>query len=274
MRTLYLNGERRITVRGDGPSLLIHERQRAGRRVPLRLIGQVIIRGNVTLESNVITLLAAHGVPVSFLTGRGEVTATALPLDADSILIRERVERLSMSAKGTARVMDWLRAGRMNGEYDLVQEFFPSHIRAICRNGLREEDYREIREELLLSIDSKGMIDVVSRVIGGLFHELMLKRICDLGLDPHRGFLCRHQNFAFAKDLCYVLGAERDRQLLQFFRGRRVGNLLEMERGRWVVNGEGMKNIVVRFENHKKRVLELVDVLLSDFFDILREAWL
>ncbi len=274
MRTLYLNGNSRITVRGDGPSLLINELQSADRRVPLRLIGQVIIRGNITIESNVITLLAEHGVPVSFLSSRGEVTATALTLDANSDLIRERVERLSRSDKGADKVNEWLRAGRRNAERTLVKDLMPSKIKVIYRNGLREEDYRDIIKDFLSPIDVKGEIDAVASILDGLFHELMLKSITDLGLDPHRGFLCRYQNFAFVKDLCYVLEAERDRQLLQFFMARSGKNLFEMEEGHWVVNGEGMKNIVVRFENHKKRVLSFVDVLLSDFFGILREAWI
>jgi CRISPR/Cas system-associated endonuclease Cas1 len=79
-RTLYLNeGSSKLTVTRDGPSVLIKSDEIADRRIPVRLIGRVIIIGSVRLDADIITLFAEHNVPVIFMTRNSEESVVAIP---------------------------------------------------------------------------------------------------------------------------------------------------------------------------------------------------
>ncbi|MFN3531862.1 MAG: CRISPR-associated endonuclease Cas1, partial [Candidatus Brocadia sp.] len=66
-RTLYLNENTTLNVIRDGPSIVVKEGKKSGRRVPARMIQRVIITGNIKLETSLITLFTQNNVPVTFL---------------------------------------------------------------------------------------------------------------------------------------------------------------------------------------------------------------
>ena len=273
-RTLYLNENNGITVKIDGPSLWIKERHRAGRRVPVRLIGQVIIAGNIKMESGIVTLLSERGVPVVFLSrGRG-VTTTALAVNSTYSATRNKVLRLARSEKGQLRVKEWLCSTRHNLRLSLLKKLFPAEAWKINEKGMKDKDIDRLLDSALSHVAEREKIAIITATLEGLFHECMLKRIMDFELDPHTGFIHLHQDFAFVKDLCYALEAERDYQLIQFFRGSLYERYFYKEKRCWTINSEGMKNIAVRFENLKKGVLRHIESLLDELFEILREPLL
>ena len=282
-RTLYLNENDGITVKIDGPSLWIKERHRAGRRVPVRLIGQVIIAGNIKMESGIVTLLSEHGVPVIFLSRGKGITAAAHAVNSTYSATRNKVLRLARSEKGQLRVKEWLCSTRHNFKLSLLKKLFPAEAWKINEKGMKDRDIDRLLDSALshlpvparqTGVAEREKIAIITATLEGLFHECVLKQIMDFELDPHTGFIHLHQDFAFVKDLCYALEAERDYQLIQFFRGSLYERYFYKEKRCWTINSEGMKNIAVRFENRKKEVLKHIALLLDEFFEILREPLL
>ncbi len=272
-RTIYLNENRNIFVKTDGPSLWIKEKDRAGRRVPVRLINQMIITGNVRIESGVIAMLVERGVPITFLNKKSGMRASVIEDDPTYTVLKEKVERLRMSSGGQTRVKNWLQARRKTFQRRLLVNINKSFGIFIEKRGFKEEYYQQCLKGLLGDMPTIKHIKAVQNVIDALFHELVLKKILDMELDPHISFLHKIQNFAFVKDLRYAVEAERDRQVLQFFKKREFFVFFEKRKGLYTINSAGMKNIIIRFENQKERVLKVIDLLLMDFFSILRENW-
>ncbi len=62
-RTLYLNENKGLTVLRDGPSVWIKEDGKAGRRIPARLVGRVVVIGNLRLEAGVDNPFYAERYP-------------------------------------------------------------------------------------------------------------------------------------------------------------------------------------------------------------------
>ena len=199
-RTLYLNDKDHLMVKKDGPSLWIVEKGKAGRRVLVRLIGQVVVTGNVRLEAGMITMLAESGVPVTFVNRGGTGVTTALAMEMHITSLRARVERFRQSRKGRSRMIELLTSWRRTLMARLMVEFLPRIREVIGSKGLREREYMEYLNHLLLGTEDKG-IGAVRGILDGLFHELTLKKVMDLGLDPHAGFVNLHGNFAFVKDM-------------------------------------------------------------------------
>ncbi len=272
-RTMYVNDNNRLFIKVDGPSLWIKEKEKAGRRVPLRFIDQVIIAGNVVIETGVITLLAEHGVPVLFLNKKNGIKATVLESDTTYTILKEKMERLRLSIEGQKRVRQWLNARRRNLQRRLLIELNKGFRWRIKKKGLKEEDYTHYITTLLLKEIKDGSIKPVQNILDGLIHETVLKKVLEAELDPHISFLHACQNFAFIKDLSYALEAEKDRQTIQFFKSPCAEQFICRKDGVWDINSRGMKNIVVRFENHRERFLKDIDLLLIDFFELLREHW-
>lgn len=269
-RTLYLNESSKLTVRLDGPSLWIKEREKAGRRVPFRLINQVIITGNIWLETGAIIALADNGVPVTFISRSGVKRVSAFAHETDASSLHERVRRLCNSEKGQTMVEDWLHASRHNIRLTVLKSLSPETARNAEATGLSDREYRTAVAAMLPEKADRQAVKTVRGIITGLFHEMTLKLVLDSGLDPHAGFIHRHLDFGFVRDLCFALEGEADRQVIQFFRcGREDGYFLS--RMGWEISGDGMRNLAVRFENQKQHSLKLTDCLILDFFRTMRE---
>ncbi len=265
MRTLYLSTGNGLTVKADGPSLWIEERGRAGRRVPIRLVERVIVSGNVMMESAVITLLADNSIPISFITGRGRVVISTTPMERSDRALRERIEKLRTTPWGVSRVKDWLRARRSHFRMETLRRFNPSLHDLFSTEGFREDLYRKW---LRRAAPSGG---VVFNVVKGILHTFIVGRLERLGLDPHAG-LVKKEDFGLVKDFLYALTGEVERQVVQFFAGRRrTDHLLTHSGGRPDLTREGMRDVILRFENQKERVLCGIDLLLDDLFTIMRE---
>lgn len=270
-RTLYLNENRNITVRLDGPSLWIKEKEKAGKRVPFRLITQVIITGNIRLETGAIMALAEKGVPVTFISRDGKNRVTALAIEPSENSLRERAVRLWKDDKGRVRVENRLNASRHNTRLKTLKIFMPERSNHFETCGFDNRDYERIFTYLLSEDTDAYAEKAVRRIIEGLFHEAVLTSIMDAGLDPHTGFIHRNMDFGFVKDICFAIEGQIDRQVLQFFRRRDWdGFLVRINRERQI-NSAGINNLVVRFENQKGKLLKELDQLICDFFGILRE---
>lgn len=94
MTTLYLT-EQRTLVKKDGDTLLVHipaddEREREERkvRVPLIKVTQVVVYGNCTLTSPVMTALLEQGVEICFCSYHGRFLGRLTPPMGKNSLVR------------------------------------------------------------------------------------------------------------------------------------------------------------------------------------------
>jgi len=112
-RTLYLNENRGLRVRRDGPSIWIHWVERSGQRVPVRLISRVVIIGNVKLEAGAITLFTKNDIPVIFMSCSGEEEAVAIPYNHRLAKHYGEQKILFDAPENEKRYENWVETKRM-----------------------------------------------------------------------------------------------------------------------------------------------------------------
>src|SRR5690625_682237 len=78
MTTLYLDRQG-LELKRDGGRVILCSAKGAGRGIPLTGISRIVIRGDVTLSSGLLGILAEQGISVLMLSGRyGRRTACLL----------------------------------------------------------------------------------------------------------------------------------------------------------------------------------------------------
>ena len=258
-----------MTIQRDGPSLWIMVGNKAGRRVPARLISRVIITGNVKLDSGVITLFTENGVPVTFLNRRGDILGTALGVVNPDWRLKERQTILFVSSVYRSRVLNWITAKRRNSQIQLLKDLACKEIELFLSKGLREKDFKKAISSYLP--DDEHAVRIIAGTIKGMTYELITNCLLTSDLDPHLGVLHRRYNMGLVRDLCYIIEAETVRQTIQFFRLKRWDVYLEGQNGEWALKPAGIKSIAMRFESHQKRVQEIIGCLIDDIFQLMRE---
>lgn len=253
----------------DGPSLWIMMGNKAGRRVPARLISRVIITGNVKLDASVITLFTESGKPVIFLSRKGEVLATAFGMINPTWRIKERQTLLFTNRIYRPRVMNWFNARRRNNQLQLLEHLSYKDLKLLTSKGLRERDFKRIIASYLP--EDEKMVRVIIGTITGLLHEFITDCLLASELDPHLGVIHRRYNLGLVRDLTYMIETEAIRQTIQFFRMKKWEFYLDFAEGEWLLNAGGMKSIATRFENQRSAVEEMINNLIDDIFQLMRE---
>jgi CRISPR/Cas system-associated endonuclease Cas1 len=268
-RTLYLNENKGLTVFRDGPSIWVREDGRAGRRIPLRLVGRVVIIGNLRLEAGVITLFTNSDIPVTFINHRGDAVAVAIPYNHHLPMHYEE-QKVFLEAEGNIdRYKGWLYARRKETQINVIRRISKGVAELFATKGFREKDYQRFIERFKPSRDEQWK--VVFGVTSNLFREMIIGSIVKADLDPHLGVLHRRHNFSLALDICHVLEAEIDIQCIQFLKIEREKGYMAKDRISWSVSKEGMKDIIHRFENRRKQIHATVERLIDDIFELMRE---
>lgn len=268
-RTLYLNESREMTIVRDGPSLWIMMGNKAGRRVPARLVSRVIITGNVKLDTSVITLFTESGKPVLFLNRKGDILATAFGMINPNWRIKERQTLFFTNKIYRPRVMNWINARRRNNQLQLLKHLAYKDLKLLTSKGLRERDFKRIIASYLP--EDGDIVCVIKGTVTGLLHELITDSLLASELDPHLGVLHRRYNLGLVRDLSYIIETEAIRQSIQFFRMKKWEFYLDSAEGEWLLNAGGMKSIAMRFENQRKELEEMIDSLIDDIFQLMRE---
>lgn len=255
-------------MKRDGPSLWISEPGKAGRRVPARLISRVVIIGNMRLETDVLVLMAEHGVPITFLSSAGDAKAIVLPLDMKSSTIKERQQVLCDDDDARERGIMWIEAWRRKNRMDFLRRLAPTFAREVALRGLRDVDYETYLRTYLPP--NRPEVATVRQTICGLVHELILALINKAGLDPHYGLLNRRTNFGFCKDILSAFDPIVDEQTIRFFEGKEAMSHIRRDGKRYVLTGTGYRSIICRFENQRQRIEGKIDIMLEEFFRLLR----
>ena len=270
-KTLYLNENREMRVVRDGPSLWITIGNRAGCRVPARLVSRVVITGNVRLDAGCITLFTENGIPVIFINRRGELLATALGIINPDLRLKERQTCLFANTVYRPRVLNWIKASRKNLQLSLIR--YLGYKKGIfSKKGFRERDFKEVISRYLPEDDR--CVFIVKGMVSGLLYELLTSIVIRADLDPHLGIIHRRYNMGLVRDLAYIMEAEVLRQTIQFFRlkkwdfyfTRNSNNNAEKD-----LNPAGVRSVVMRFESHRDRLTNIADGLIDDIFNLMRE---
>jgi hypothetical protein len=271
-RTLYLNENKGLRVFRDGPSIWIKEEGRAGRRIPARLIGRVIIIGNLRFEAGVVTLFTGNDIPVTFINHRGDAAAVAMPYNHHLPRHYEEQKVFLENEENEDRFKRWVYAKRREAQIRVVKRLSKGVARSFAEKGFREKDYQQFIEEFKPTGQAKDEYwRVACGIVSNLFREMAIGCVVKADLDPHLGVIYRRHNFGFALDLCRVLEAEIDLQCIQFLKGAKEREFLIKGSAGWAVSKEGMKDIIHRFENRRKQLQEIVERLMDDIFEMMRE---
>ncbi|MDI6890361.1 MAG: CRISPR-associated endonuclease Cas1 [Thermodesulfovibrionales bacterium] len=198
-RTLYLSENKGLRVFRDGPSIWIKEDGKAGRRIPARLVGRVIIIGNLSFEAGVITLFTENDIPVTFINHRGDVVAVVMRYNNHLPRHYEEQKVFLETEENIDRFKSWLYAKRKEIQINVVKRLSKRVAGMFLAKGFREKDYRRIVEGFKPVVDEQWK--VVSRMINNLFREMIIGCIAKADLDPHLGVLHRRHNFGLALDI-------------------------------------------------------------------------
>ncbi len=267
-RTLYLNEKKGLVVTRDGPSIWVKEDGKAGWRIPARLIGHVIIMGNVRLDAGTITLFTDNNIPVTFLNKKGNEIALTIPYNHNLNSHYEEQKSILVHEERVEKYRQWLISERRKIQLKVVTKL-SKKVGAIFRtNGFREMDYSDFIKRYV-SVSEKRW-SCVNSIISNYLNEMILRSILLANLDPHIGIYNRRYNFGMALDIFYAMEPEADMQTVQFFKIDKANDYLIHSSTGLRLTEEGLRNVVQRFENKKKLTQRLIDNVLDGLFEIMR----
>lgn len=267
-KTLYILEKRGLEVLRDGPSIWIMENGKAGRRVPARLVSHVVIIGNVKMDAGTITLFTDNNVPVTFMSkNRGEFAVT-IPHNHHLNSHSEEQKHLLARDGNIQRYNQWLQAERRRMQLKVVKKLSRQVSSVFISKGFGEQEYKDFITRCA-SVGKKRW-RIINETVKNMLNEMVMKSILASDLDPHIGIFHRRDNFGFALDIMYAMEPEADLQTIQFFKSDKNMELLVMTSTGLKLTGDGMRDVVLRFENKKKLINGLIDVVIDDFFAIMR----
>ncbi len=268
-RTLYLNEKNSLVVLRDGPSIWVKEFGMAGRRIPARLIGHVIIVGNVRLDAGAITLFTENNIPVTFMNKKGEELALTIQCNHKGNAHYHDQRKILEKEIYINYYRQWLESERRKIQLKVVKKLSRQVASGFVKHGFKEQDYQDFVIRNIAGGDKKKK-EVVEKIIGNLMRELILKSVLSAGLDPHIGIIHRRQDFGMVMDIFYSIEPEVDLQTIQFFQSNKDKDYVYMSSTGMTVARDGMKDIVHRFENKKKMVVDFIEHIIDGFFETVR----
>lgn len=267
-RSLYLIENGHIRAIADGPSILINLAQKSMQRVPLRLIGRVIIIGNVHIETALFCLLAEHNIPVLIMDLVGRKRAVVIPHTINSTKQFKRQKLFLISTGHRERFINWAKTKRANIQIRVLQRLFPGKSK-IFSQGVGEGNY-QLAIKPFLPLD-KEKLETARNFISSLFQGLIIKCAIDAGLDINLGIIHKRSHLGLAHDLSFVAEPQVDQQLIEFFRFGGQKNFLEKDLIGWKLTKEGVKDIIQRFEENRKEIMDIIENIIDELFYLMRE---
>jgi len=265
-RTLYFCENTKGTeVRRDGPSIWVRELGRAGYRVPYRLIGRVVVIGDIVINTAVITLFSENGVPVLFISRLADEIAFMSPVRGalpGHYMLQKTIRKNEAVIEAFSRWSSMISSGLQKEAARTLCHSLSRDIR--LRMGA--QDYEEIIDYLKPSDEKKW--NVVRNFIAGLLRLVIVEELCKAGLDPHPGILHDGECYGLASDICTVLRPEIDVQALHFF-GSSVDHPVSGKKfNSSRLTEQAVQVIVRRFENNRLALHRLVASLIEDLISL------
>lgn len=267
-RTLYLNENSNLNVTRDGPSVWISWDNGSGQRVPARLVGRVIVIGNVRLEAGVITLFTENDIPMLFLNRAAGYAAVAMPYNHKLPKHYEEQKVFFETPKTVEKYKNWADIKRMNIQAKILARL--NHpIAPKTMYGFGEGNYQIILSKMKHCSEDKW--NIMTSIISNLFRLLIIEHLIKADLDYHLGIIHRRHNFGLALDICYIMGGEIDAQAIQFLRAGQDKGFIERIGNNLTVTDAGMKDIIQRFENRKDALSNMIEDIIDELFELMRE---
>lgn len=259
-KTLYLaENEEGLYLRVDGPSLLIRSAHSAERRVPLRVLGRVIIFGNIQIDTDVLTLLAENNIPVFLISKWARNLSISMnphyAIEGKCITLRSIIKDRGKSLE----FFKWAKEKRSHIETTVLKCL-------LGHRGVNHKDYSEIIS-FFLPYDRDKWKNV-RKILKMLFWCLIIEELMNRDLHPHYGIIHRGIAFGLARDCLYVMSAEIDLQALQFFKSDSIEKLIEPSFGAFCLTSRGIHNIVARFENKQYIAKKIMDDITVKLFEL------
>ncbi|MDD4273325.1 MAG: CRISPR-associated endonuclease Cas1 [Desulfobacter postgatei] len=112
---------RHLTVRLDGKALRIDGPDRPMQRIPMGMISQVIVYGNIPVETSVWRVLSENGVPAVLFPSRGKGEPAWLgPGISTSVMVRISQFRAWSDRLQRRKTVTWLLDGKLYGMRSLL----------------------------------------------------------------------------------------------------------------------------------------------------------
>lgn len=268
-KTLYLSEAKGLEVLRDGPSLWIKQESKAGRRIPARLVSRVIIIGNVRMDSGVITLFTENDIPVTLMDTKGDEVAVTVPYNHKLPRHREE-QKICLKNEECIKIFNlWLVSQRRRVQLSAVKRLSESKLATFRSIGFREKEYQDFISGYKRSTERRWL--AVNSLVSNLFREMIIAALVKTGLDPHIGVLHRRHNFSLALDICHILGPEEDLQTIQFFAGGASKAYISENNDGVGGSKEAIKDIIHRFENRRRALLNMTEKIIDDYFDLMRD---
>ncbi|HOD77578.1 MAG: CRISPR-associated endonuclease Cas1 [Syntrophorhabdus sp.] len=269
-RTLYLNEKKGLVVMRDGPSLWIREKDKAGTRIPARLIDMVFIVGNIKMDAGTLMLFAENSTPVTFMNKQGEAVGVVMPYNHASPDHHQEQKRFMTLETNHEAFKTWIASQRREAQIAVIKKIDWEKAQGFLSKGFREIDYTAVID--LHRSTKNHEWEAVHGIIENLILEMVIQEIVASNLDPHMGMINKNCNFGFALDLYQIISPESDLISIQFFTSCRWHDFVQSSRKNCTLTKDGWKNIVHRFENRKKKISHGLDMVLRGFFDLMRHV--
>lgn len=269
-KTLYINESSKAIVRCDGPSLWINYPDKSGQRIPVTEVAKVVIIGNVRLDAESITLFTERNIPVVFMTHNGRKYSVALPFNHRIPKHHKEQRVFYRRFNNIYRYYNWARTRRKVIQVYMLKRLFKK-ISKKPPKDIGEGNYQIIIKEFLPA--NAKETKTVKEVIKNLFMTLITKCLLNVDLDPHLGVINRWHNYGLVLDICYILDAEIDMQTIQFFNSKIDISLLlgKNNYGDYFLTDDGMRDVVLRFENRQDAITDMINSIIDDIFVLMRE---
>lgn len=263
-RTLYINeNERHIYVKVDGPSLIICSPYIAERRIPLPMIGRVIIFGNISIDSEILTCLADANIPVLFVSKWARSFSFSLNVHYAITKRSSKLDRLVKDQRKMTEFFNWAKDEKAFLEANVLKSL------ARCKAGINSTDYQEV----ILFFMPYDLIKwkTVRNIIRILFWSLIVEELLNKNLNPHQGLIHNRRPFGLVRDYAYIMTPEIDMQALQFFKSDSLDALIKPAEGAFLLTSRGIHNIINRFENKQYIPRHISQVITDKIFELVGE---
>jgi len=271
-RTVYLIENKHLQATVEGPSILITKPGHAPQRIPIKFINKIYIIGKVNIRSDVIYKLSINNIPLILAERSGSERAVILPFNHKLPKFYREQKIILENQQNIKRYTNWIDAYRSYFQHQLIKRFLPK-LRQ--KNGVGEGDYKILLKQLWPK--NNLLVLPVKKTVTHLMRGLLIEKINKIGLDVHTGAYFRRLNFGFALDMGYLLEPKVDEQVILFFKKKNFYRFFVKtphkysNHNKFKLTKEGYRNIIHRFENLKDLLENQIDLILDDFFHLLRE---
>lgn len=267
MKALYINTRNKTILTSDGAHLVIITPDNRIQKTPLGEINSLLVRGKVLIDSQAVFLLARNNISMVLAEENGYKDALFLPYN-HFLPDHHRGQRIILkSSRNIEKYVYWVKTQRMLQQIIIINRFSPE---LKIKNELGEGNYQLwIKEKRPNNIK---LWKLIKTSVNTLFKCLISGKLNEARLDIHMGGYFRRANFGLLLDILFIVEPRIDEQSLLFFQQKNWESFIKQEKiDHFILLADGFHNIVHRFENKKSQISDIIDLIIDDYFSLLRE---